>query len=543
MVFLHKRLFLSQRLLNFLEQVAVSATASTETKFMFDTPVYLQPGVEYAIVLVSNSARYRVWHAEVGGTDVGTNSEKITKNVNLGVMLKSQNASTWTPDQNKDLKFTLNRADFKTTTTTALFTGLSPQRKQVTYVNAITANSGYLTGAPTITIGGVTAGGATTQATAKAHIGKGGAIDHIEVITNGVGYTATPDVVIAAPDKISIAPVAPATTPSFIRGSVDIANDRIILPEGVAEAKNGQEFKYEATIGITIAGLTANDHYFAKTVDVDGFEVPYSRYIQLSTALNGTVIDLLDEGGASQTLVAVNTAAAATAEVDVWKASSYLPIIQDMLLPESSVTYTFNSSATSSYNVFPGELLYTSERVTHDSGSGHNGPADSPENEMLKLQGTLSTTNSKISPVIDLDRLSLVTFDNIVNNSSEFEASRDDGECAARYITKSIKLSSAADQINIYADAMRPDDSTSIEVYAKFKSLNSDNSFDSFGWTKIEPKNGTKVPVSTNFEFGEVQFEGSTTEEFDQVAVKVLFKSSNKAFVPEIKNLRVIASL
>ena len=162
---------------------------------------------------------------------------------------------------------------------------------------------------------------------------------------------------------------------------------------------------------------------------------------------------------------------------------------------------------------------------------------------MLKLQGTLSTTNSKISPVIDLDRLSLVTFDNIVNNSSEFEDSRDDGQCAARYITKSIKLESAADQINIYADAMRPDDSTSIEVYAKFKSHSSANSFDSFGWTKIEPKNGTKVPVSTNFEFGEVQFEGSTTEEFDQVAVKVLFKSSNKAFVPEIKNLRVIASL
>ena len=515
-------------------EVNVSPTdASTKTKFMFDTPVYLQPGVEYAIVLVSNSARYRVWHAEVGGTDVGTNSEKITKNVNLGVMLKSQNASTWTPDQNKDLKFTLNRADFKTTTQTAMFTGLSPQRKQVTYVNVTAGGTGYLTGPPAITIGGVTAGGATAanQATAKAHIGKGGVIDHIEVITNGVGYTATPDVVIAAPDKISIAPT--------VTTSVDTANNRIILPEGVAEAKNGQEFKYEINGSVLIGGLTDNYVYFAKTVDFDGFEVPYSRYIQLSLTDGGSVVGISTIGGASQTLVAVNTAAAATAEVDVWKASSYLPIIQDMLLPESTVTYTFNSSATSSYNVFPGELLYTSERVTHDSTSGY----DQASAGMLKLQGTLSTTNSKISPVIDLDRLSLVTFDNIVNNSSEFEDSRDDGQCAARYITKSIKLESAADQINIYADAMRPDDSTSIEVYAKFKSHSSANSFDSFGWTKIEPKNGTKVPVSTNFEFGEVQFEGSTTEEFDQVAVKVLFKSSNKAFVPEIKNLRVIASL
>ena len=511
-------------------EVNVSPTdASAETKFMFDTPVYLQPGVEYAIVLISNSARYRVWHAEVGGTDVGTNKEKINKNVNLGVMLKSQNASTWTPDQNKDLKFTLNRADFKTASTTALFTGLSPQRGQVTYVNVTSGGSGYLTGPPAITIGGTTAGGATTQATAKAHIGKGGVIDHIEVITNGVGYTGVPDVAIAAPDEISI---AADTT------GVDHPNNRIILPSNVAEAVNGQQFTYKTNSGNAIGGLTNNTTYFAKTVDSNGFEVPHSRLIQLSATSGGSIISLTNNGGAPQTLLPTNTAATATAEKDVWKASSYLPIIQDMLLPEANVAYTLNTSATSSYTVFPGEVVYTSERVTHDSTSAHNGSGA----DMLKLQGALSTTNSKISPVVDLDRISLVTFDNIVNNSSEFEASRDEGQCAARYITKSIKLESPADQINIYADAMRPDASTSIEVYAKFKSLNSSDSFDSLGWTKINPKDGSKVPVSTNFEFGEVQFEGTTTEEYDQVAVKVLFKSSNKSFVPEIKNLRVIAS-
>ena len=509
--------------------VAVSSNASSETKFMFDTPVYLQPGVEYAIVLISNSARYRVWHAEVGGTDVGTNAEKINKNVNLGVMLKSQNASTWTPDQNKDLKFTLNRADFKTASTTALFTGLSPQRGQVTYINVTAGGSGYLTGPPAITIGGTTTGGATTQATAKAHIAKGGVIDHIEVITNGVGYTGVPDVAIAAPDEISIA--ADST-------GVDHSNNRIILPSNVAEALNGQQFKYKTNSGNAIAPLVNDTVYHAKTVDANGFEVSHSRLIQLSATAGGSVIDLTNNGGAPQTLLPINSAAAATAEKDVWKASSYLPIIQDMLLPEASVSYTLNTSSTSSYTVFPGEVIYTSERVTHDSTSAHDGSGA----DMLKLQGSLSTTNSKISPVVDLDRISLVTFDNIVNNSSEFEEARDEGQCAARYITKSIKLESPADQINIYADVMRPDSSTSIEVYAKFKSLNSSDSFESLGWTKINPKDGSKVPVSTNFEFGEVQFEGATTEEYDQVAVKVLFKSSNKSFVPEIKNLRVIAS-
>ena len=512
--------------------VNTNATASTETKFMFDTPVYLQPGVEYAIVLLSNSARYRVWHAEVGGTDVGTNGETINKNVNMGVLLKSQNASTWTPDQNKDLKFTLNRADFKTTSQTGLFTGLSPQRGQVTYINVTDGGSGYLAGPPAVTLSG---GSATTQATAKAFVKKGGVIDYIEVITNGVGYTTAPTVTIAAPSEISI----PARETEDDGGWVDTSNSRIILPSHVLEAANGQQFTYKKN-GSTneITGLTSGDTYYAKTVDSNGNEVSHSRIIELSTALNGTKITFTvgGYGGAAQTLLPVSTATA-TAEVDVWKASAYLPIIQDMLLPESSVDYTLNDSEDDAYTVFPGELIYTGKRVTHDSSSAHNGSGE----DQLKLQAELSTTDSRISPVVDLDRISLVTFDNIVNDSSEFETTEDDGQCAARYITKSVKLETASDQVDVYFDAVRPDESTSIEVYARFGNRTSDNSFNAIPWTKIETN--SEVPISSNYQFGEVHYEGSIDEEFDQVAIKILFKSSNRAFVPEIKNLRIIASL
>jgi len=514
--------------------VTANATAAVETKFMFDTPIYLQPGVEYAIVLLSNSARYRVWHAEVGGTDVGTNAETINKNVNMGVLLKSQNASTWTPDQNKDLKFTLNRADFKTTSQTGLFTGLSPQRGQVTYINVSDGGSGYIAGPPAITIGGVTSGGASTQATAKAFVKKGGVIEYIEVITNGVGYTGVPDVAIAAPSEISI----PARETEDDGGWVDTGNSRIILPSHVLEAANGQQFTYKNNGGNTITGLTNNTTYFAKTVDSNGIEVSHSRIIELSTALNGTKITFTTGGygGSAQTLLPVSTATA-TAEKDVWKASAYLPIIQDMLLPESNVDYTLNDSATDAYTVFPGELIYTGKRVTHDSTSAHNGSGA----DQLKLQAELSTTDSRISPIVDLDRISLVTFDNIVNDSSEFETTEDDGQCAARYITKSVKLETASDQVDVYFDAVRPNESTSIEVYARFGNRTSDNSFNAIPWTKIETN--SEVPISSNYQFGEVHYEGSVDEEFDQVAIKILFKSSNRAFVPEIKNLRIIASL
>ena len=92
-------------------EVNVSATAATATTFAFESPVYLSPGIEYAIVVMSNSPDYRLWMSEVGGDDVTTGT-RISKNTYAGVSFKSQNASTWTPDQNKDFKMTIYRAQF-----------------------------------------------------------------------------------------------------------------------------------------------------------------------------------------------------------------------------------------------------------------------------------------------------------------------------------------------------------------------------------------------------------------------------------------------
>ena len=91
--------------------VNISDTAATATTFNFESPVYLSPGVEYAIVVMSNSPDYRLWMSEVGGNDVTTGT-RISKNTYAGVSFKSQNASTWTPDQNRDFKMTIYRAQF-----------------------------------------------------------------------------------------------------------------------------------------------------------------------------------------------------------------------------------------------------------------------------------------------------------------------------------------------------------------------------------------------------------------------------------------------
>jgi hypothetical protein len=85
------------------------------TTFTFDAPVYLQPGVEYAFVVLSNDSDYMTYVSEVGKENVVLgNTQIIAKNPYAGVMFKSQNGSTWTADQSKDITFTIYRADFDT---------------------------------------------------------------------------------------------------------------------------------------------------------------------------------------------------------------------------------------------------------------------------------------------------------------------------------------------------------------------------------------------------------------------------------------------
>ena len=92
--------------------VNVSNTASLATTFVFDTPVYVRSGYEYAISVIpgGQSPDYSVWTAVVGKTDKVNGA--VNSNWGQGVLFTSSTGSTWTPIQNQYLKFDVYRADF-----------------------------------------------------------------------------------------------------------------------------------------------------------------------------------------------------------------------------------------------------------------------------------------------------------------------------------------------------------------------------------------------------------------------------------------------
>lgn len=537
------------------QAVVDSTRAQLATNFMFDVPVYLEAGTEYAIRLISNSARWRAYIATVGGNNlvaVGARSEKITKNVNLGVLLKSQNASTWTPDQNSDLKFKLNRADFITTPKTSVFTGICPTHGGVTYIDVIDGSSGYITGAPTVTITGD-----GTGATAKAYISEGGTIESVEILTRGTDYTSAPTIEFSDPESITI------TT-----GQVDITNDTITIlgitsGEGanlLTKVKNGQRFIYYNGGGASINGLTNGTEYVAKVVQrgivstTNATTGEYGYTIALcAIATPTTPINLNSTGNDAQTLTPI-ASASATSVINEWRGSTFVNSIQEMILPQANAEYTMfiGSGATQNTTVSPNETIYTDQYVRHTPSSGSSGSGD----DLLKLTTTLSTTDSKITPVIDLDRMSLVSFDNIVNNTSLFETVQNDGESAARYISRRIRLNTSADRVNVILDAFRPSESTNIEVYAKMRPTSSLNvsanvtaagtqsdGWDLLQWVRVPTVDNTEIPVNNENGFSEVEYQYDSSYEFNEVSIKIVFLSNDKTYAPEIKNLRVIATI
>lgn len=113
--------------------------ANHYTRFTFDTPTYLAPNQEYAVVVLSNSNEYEVFVGEIGQKLIGSD-KIISQQPHGGVLFKSQNSRTWVPEPLEDLMFVLHRAEFQTIQGTLAYqlanTAITPANYDTVYVNA-----------------------------------------------------------------------------------------------------------------------------------------------------------------------------------------------------------------------------------------------------------------------------------------------------------------------------------------------------------------------------------------------------------------------
>lgn len=176
-------------------------------------------------------------------------------------------------------------------------------------------------------------------------------------------------------------------------------------------------------------------------------------------------------------------------------------------------------------------------------------------NRSLIVKSAMNTYRNNLSPVIDLDRLSVATIANRIDNPASTSASGynvvqnyipETGSkytsALSKYITRRIDLNDLAAALKIYLNVNCPSGSN-LNLYYKILPRGSDANFEDIGWTLALPDNS--IPVSDNIEnFTEIQYtvtEATLGTEFSAFAVKLTFTSQNSSNVPTCKDLRAIA--
>ena len=181
-------------------------------------------------------------------------------------------------------------------------------------------------------------------------------------------------------------------------------------------------------------------------------------------------------------------------------------------------------------------------------------------NKSLKMAITLTTGKSTVSPCIDLDRLSLITTTNRINNwpggpspygqQSQIDRAQDvstlptGDQNDAVYITRLARLGSEARSIKVDFQITRHP-ATEVRIYYRAFKTGDNADPNNIGWTSIGG------PITTLNQ----QYDSSPTEEylwkdyayekkglsFNAFQLKIVMRSKNQARVPLLADLRAIA--
>lgn len=184
------------------DKISTSNDGSLATRVTFDSPVYLKGDEFHCICLLSNSDQYLVHISRLTERDLASSSTSgifVTKQPLSGSLFKSQNGTTWTPIQSDDLKFTLYRANFKSSVGNINFYNpeLSVGNRQIANLvnNPIEINSRQIRiglGATTHA-SNITPGNTVTQVNTTGrgnYVGAAGsATNTLGIINAGIGYT------------------------------------------------------------------------------------------------------------------------------------------------------------------------------------------------------------------------------------------------------------------------------------------------------------------------------------------------------------------
>nr|BAR35436.1 VrlC protein [uncultured Mediterranean phage uvMED] len=446
--------------------VNISADGTTATKFNFASPVYLQENTEYCFVVLANSNEYTAYVGRLGETVIGSD-RTISQQPYAGVMFKSQNGSTWTAEQNEDIKFTLNRAEFSNVVgRISLVNDDLPTRKLKNnpirttngsdVVRVYHPNHGMHSTSNNVTIAGVPSG--TYNGLAHSSI-------------NGT-YTSISNITLDSYD--------------------------IQIPGSTNATSSGD-------IGSNTVTATQNRLYDVLNLNVSSMNLP------------GTSVSykLRDTTGKS-----------------VHGSES-----------EFSLTSVANSSSiVQSDNIYmtaPGMVASTINETNEMAGI-----------KSLFVNVEMSTTNTKLSPVIDLQRASAYVIQNRLNsptsgNTPDFvsDTTKTGTSTAGVYLTRPIVLENNSTALDIRLTA-NIRSSSEIKLFFRTSGASEVRKIEDLSWIPFNTDGSADTavnPSENDSTFKEHKYSVSGLTDFTSFQIKIVMKGTVSSYAPRIKDMRGIA--
>ena len=443
---------------------------SNGTDFEFEEPVYLTPGREYAIVVLAESTEYNVHVAKTYDFLIGTTELRVNKQPTLGSLFMSQNSSTWTPDQDRDLMFQIYRANFSTSAT-AQFNNVTNIRELLEPLSMLT-DSGN---------------------------------DEVTVFMDGHGLSKN--------DKVFVQGV----TNSDVTGAFTLASS--VLGSRTVTKVDHFGFTFNADSNAQASVYTGGSNAVVTR------NYMYDTFIpQVATLLPSDTTTIAAQ---AKRVSGGSYAGTRNTSPSYGKAGTY----SDIVLNELNV-------------------LTSPSVVLNDSNVGVHGVSGAS----FDMQLTLSTTDPKVSPVVDLQRASAILYENIIDKqdssaTSGFnvpiryvdETDNDFGTHAAKHVTNIITLEEQAVGLKILFAANRPS-TAGFRVF--YKTGTTDDNLDDLPYVEVfeegsnpADENGITLRDYEYLAGGQV----GNLDAFTQFQIKIVMTSTNSSKIPYIKDLRAVA--
>ena len=462
--------------------VNTSSTAATATTVTFPSPIYLQGGKEYAIVLKPDSQKYKAWVSRLGDTDVTTSTRRITTQPLFGSLFRSQNASLWTEDQMEDLKITIYKAKFTTGTTGTLTLTNDALPVKTLDNNPIETNA--------------TAGSATT-------FGGNPAIVKINHFAHGMNSSK--------PSKVTIAGLAGSTDYNGILGSAI---------NGTHDVGNVTEDSYT----ITISGDAATS-----TGSVGGSSVTATEDKAFESVMPKIGMQNFPDTTSLHSIKTTSTKSIDGSETPYSTSASYTNIV-----PNDNFYFTTARAVLSGVN----ETNHLSSvkslfyKITLDSTNENVSPViDMKRTNMYAIHNRIDspTSSNRTGFVAETDKSGGSVASKYVTKEVTLEtpATALDVRMAASVFPTS--------SIEVFRKVKGADDDREMKdiPYVQITQAN----------TAVSSEGRSQSPYNENFkqDFFDYEFSETGIKEFQSFKIKIVMKGTNPAYPPRITDMRGIA--